>query len=90
VDKIDVSDLGAFTWKGHAANKDVGDLSIKTFGNMNAAEKALGIDIDGVDGVSPFGGPVTVVFGNTDGGAADFALVVMNTHNLDNPDFIFV
>ncbi|HEY0326155.1 MAG TPA: M10 family metallopeptidase C-terminal domain-containing protein, partial [Allosphingosinicella sp.] len=47
VDKIDVSDLGAFTWKGHAANKDVGDLSIKTFGNMNAAEKALGIDIDG-------------------------------------------
>ena len=90
VDKIDVSDLGAFTWKGHAANKDVGDLSIKTFGNMNAAEKALGIDIDGVDGVSPFGGPVTVVFGNTDGGAADFALVVMNTHNLDNTDFIFV
>ena len=89
-DKIDVSDLGAFTWKGHAANKDAGDLSIKTFGNINAAEKALGIDIDGVDGASPFGGQVTVVFGNTDGGAADFALVVMNTHGLDNTDFIFV
>ncbi|WP_166039737.1 M10 family metallopeptidase C-terminal domain-containing protein [Sphingosinicella sp. YJ22] len=90
VDKIDVSDLGAFTWKGHAANKDAGDLSIKTFGNINAAEKALGIDIDGVDGPSPFGGQVTVVFGNTDGGPADFALVVMGTHNLDNTDFIFV
>lgn len=90
VDKIDVSDLGAFTWKGHAANKDAGDLSIKTFGNMNAAEKALGIDIDGVDGPSAFGGPVTVVFGNTDGGTPDFALVLTNTHSLDNTDFIYV
>ena len=90
VDKIDVSDLGAFTWKGHAANKNAGDLSIKTFGNINAAEKALGIDIDGVDGDSPFGGPVTVVFGNTDGGAADFALVLVGSHDLSNTDFIFV
>lgn len=89
VDKIDVSDLGVFNWRGNAANKYAGDLSIKTFGSVNAAEKALGIDIDGVDGKSPFDGHVTVVFGNVDGGAPDFLLVVTGTPALGNADFIF-
>jgi len=89
IDKIDVSDLGAFTWKGNAANKNAGDLSIKTFGNVNAAEKALGIDIDGVDGASPFSGHVTVVFGNIDGGAPDFLLVLTGTPTIGSIDFIF-
>ena len=42
---------------------------------MNAAESSLGIDIDGVEGKSPFGGPVSVVVGNVDGGGADFMIV---------------
>lgn len=98
VDAIDLSgidaDAGAeghqaFDWIGHAKNKDAGDLSIRTFGNMNAAEKALGMEIDGVDGDSPHGGPVTVVLGNVDGGAADFAMVFVNTETLGAQDFLF-
>lgn len=98
VDKIDLSFLDAnsnvdghqaFTWKGHAANKNAGDLSIKTFGNMNAAEKALGMEIDGVDGTSPYAGPVTVVFANTDGGAPEMAMVFVNTETLGAQDFLF-
>jgi serralysin len=99
VDKIDLTGIDAkageaghqaFSWKGHAANKDAGDLSIRTFGNMQAAESALGIDIDGVDGKSPFGGKVTVVFGNTDGGEPDFAVVLVGVDNVSNGDFIFI
>ena len=67
-----------------------GDLFIKTFGNMNAAEKSLGIDIDGVDGQSPFDGKVTVVFGNTDGGDPDFAFVLVGTESINNTDFILI
>jgi hypothetical protein len=73
-DKIDVHGLGDFHWDGYSANKDAGDLTIKTFGNINAAEHALGFDIDGVDGQSSLSGPVTVVFGNVDGGSPDFAI----------------
>ena len=65
-DKIDLSGLDAnadvagiqdFVWGGHSASKYAGDLTIRTFGNINAAEKALGIDIDGVDGPSSYNGP---------------------------------
>lgn len=87
-DHIDVSGYG-FHWNGNAANKDAGDLSIKTYGNINAAENALGIDIDGVDGPSTLTGPVTVVFGNVDGGAPDFALVLINTSGVSATDFLF-
>ena len=70
-DKIDVSAFHFADFDGYSANKDAGDLSIKTYGNINAAEHALGFDIDGVDGPSSLSGPVTVVFGNVDGGSPD-------------------
>ena len=97
VDKIDLSGIDAntkvagdqaFFWGGNSSNKTAGELSIKTFGNINAAEKSLGIDIDGVDGPSPFSGPVSVVFGNVDGGESDFILVFVNTPILGFGDFI--
>jgi hypothetical protein len=79
----------AFTFVGNAIANDAGELSIRHFGNMNAAEQALGMELDGVDGTSPFAGPVSVVFGNVDGGEADFALVLVNTPTLTTTDFIF-
>jgi serralysin len=78
----------AFTLVNSANPKNAGELSIRTFGNMNAAEAAMGRDLDGVDGASPFGGKVTVVFGNVDGGDADFAIVFVNTPQLTTSDFI--
>jgi Ca2+-binding RTX toxin-like protein len=97
-DRIDLSGIDAnsgvtgdqaFSWVGNAAGKGVGELSIQHFGNMNAAENALGMELDGVSGDSPFAGPVTVVFGNVDGGAPDFAMVFTNTPDLNATDFIF-
>jgi len=38
-------------------------------------------------GPSTFSGPVTVVFGNVDGGAPDFAMVLMNNATLTSSDF---
>ncbi|HEX8308848.1 MAG TPA: M10 family metallopeptidase C-terminal domain-containing protein [Allosphingosinicella sp.] len=78
----------AFTLVNSANPKNAGELSIRHFGNMNAAEAALGMELDGVDGASPFGGPVSVVFGNVDGGDADFAIVFVNSPNLTVSDFI--
>jgi serralysin len=78
----------AFTLVNSANPKNAGELSIRHFGNMNAAEAALGMELDGVDGASPFGGPVSVVFGNVDGGEADFAMVFVNTPQLTVSDFI--
>jgi serralysin len=78
----------AFTLVNSANPKNAGELSIRHFGNMNAAEKALGMELDGVDGASPFGGPVSVVFGNVDGGAADFAIVIVDSPVLTNSDFM--
>ena len=54
-----------------------------------AAESALGIDIDGVSGASPYGGEVTVVLGNVDGGAPDLAMVLLNTHTINQSDLFF-
>lgn len=97
-DRIDLSGIDAntaldghqaFDFVGHAAGKNAGDLSVRHFGNMNAAEAALGIEIDGVDGASPHAGPVSVLFGNVDGGAADFAMVFVNTQTLTVNDFMF-
>lgn len=87
-DSIDLSGIDAntgvagdqaFTFVGNAAGKGAGELSMQRFGNMNAAEKALGMDLDGVDGVSAFQGPVTVLLGNVDGGDYDFAIALVNT-----------
>jgi serralysin len=78
----------AFTLVNGANPKNAGELSIRHFGNMNAAEAALGMELDGVDGKSPFGGPVSVVFGNVDGGEADFAIVFVDSPALTVSDFM--
>ena len=84
-DKLDVSGLGAITWEGNSANTDAGDLSFKTYGNVNAAESVLGVDIDGVDGPGD-GGPVTVLYYNVDGGSADVAIVLLGVNGLTQAD----
>jgi serralysin len=78
-----------FTWIGTDANRAAGQLSMKQYDSVNGAEKALGYDIDGVDGTSPYLGPVTVVYGNVDGGEPDFALVLLGTRTVGLGDFIF-
>jgi serralysin len=97
-DKIDLSGIDAnstvaghqaFKFVGNAAGKGAGELSMQHFGNMNAAEKALGIEIDGVDGDSPFSGPITVLLGNIDGGDYDFAMVFVGTPTLTPNDFMY-
>ncbi len=97
-DRIDLSGIDAnaglagdqaFTLVNSANPKNAGELSIRHFGNMNAAEAALGMELDGVDGASPFSGPVSVIFGDVDGGGADFAMVIMNSPSLTSSDFIF-
>jgi serralysin len=96
-DKIDLSGIDAnsgvagdqaFTLVDSANPNNAGEISIRHFGNMNAAENALGMELDGVAGASPFGGPVTVVFGNVDGGQPDFAMVFVNTPHLTASDFM--
>jgi Ca2+-binding RTX toxin-like protein len=97
-DKIDLTGLDAnmamagfqkFNWVGNASGKNAGDLSVQRFGSMDAAEAALGMELDGFDGKSPFGGPVSVVLGNVDGGAYDFALVLVGTPTVTVSDFQF-
>ena len=94
-DRIDLSALDAiagtsandaFNWKGSSANKNAGDLSYKTFDSINGAEKALGIEIDNYSGA--WSGKVTVVMANVDGGAVDYALVLLGTPTLSTADFI--
>lgn len=89
-DVIDLSEIGqTFTFKGTNANKNAGDLTYKTYTSVNGAENALGFDIDGQSGASGISGPVTVVYGNIDGGAADFAIILLNTASVDASDFLF-
>jgi serralysin len=89
-DVIDLRELGrSFTFKGTDANKNAGDLSYKSFDSINGAENALGFDIDGQAGAGGVSGPVTVVYGNMDGGAADFAIILLNTSSVDASDFLF-
>jgi serralysin len=99
VDKIDLTGIDAkagvagdqaFKFVNNASGNNEGDLWTRTFGNMNAAEKSLGIEIDGFDGASPFDGKVTVVFGNTDGGEPDFALVLVGADSINTTDFILI
>jgi Ca2+-binding RTX toxin-like protein len=97
-DKIDLNGIDAnsglagvqdFKWVGNGAGRGAGELSVRHYGNMTAAEQALGIDIDGVSGPSPFAGPVSIVFGNVDGGEHDFAMVLVNTQIITANDFLF-
>ena len=98
-DKIDLAGLDAkqnafnpgdqaFSFKGTNANKSAGDLSYKVYTSVNGAENALGFDIDGQAGVSTYTGPVTVVFGNVNGGAPDFAIALLNTNGVSVGDFL--
>lgn len=89
-DKIDLSGIDAnpnaegdqaFTFVNSARPK-AGEASVRHFGNVNAAENALGLDLDGVAGKSPYGGQVSVLVGNIDGGDVDFALVLFNRSSL--------
>jgi Ca2+-binding RTX toxin-like protein len=88
-DLIDVSGLGAFNFKGTANNSKIGDLTYKVYTSVNGAENALGFDIDGHPGAGGISGPVTVVFGNVDGGKPDFAIVLLNTNGVAADDFLF-
>jgi len=95
-DKIDLRGLDAvaglvgdqdFAFKGTSANKNAGDLSFKVFDSINGAENALGFDIDGIDGPGA-AGPVTMVFGNVDGGAFDFAIALIGVSSVSTTDFL--
>jgi serralysin len=95
-DKIDLRGIDAnafmkgdqaFTFTGSSANKNAGDLSYKVYDSVNGAEKALGIDIDGLSGPGA-NTKVTVVFGNVDGGAPDFAIVLIGTNGVNPGDFM--
>ena len=66
---------------------NAGELWTKTFGNLQAAESSLGIDIPGYDGPNPGLGKVTVVFGDVDGGGADFAMILIGTQSITVDDF---
>ncbi|MES2903493.1 MAG: M10 family metallopeptidase C-terminal domain-containing protein [Pseudomonadota bacterium] len=89
-DLIDLSGLDqAFQFRGTSANRNVGDLTYKTYTSVNGAENALGFDIDGNPGASNISGPVTVVYGNIDGGEPDFAIILLNTSSVTASDFIF-
>jgi serralysin len=95
VDKIDLSGIDANSSLSgdqafklvNSVNPGTGEISIRHFGNVNAAEAALGFDIDGMDGPSTFLGPVKVVLGNVDGGDADFAMIFIGTPDILLTDF---
>ncbi|MEA1014823.1 M10 family metallopeptidase C-terminal domain-containing protein [Sphingosinicella sp. LY1275] len=79
----------AFSFVGKSSTNNAGDLGYKTYGNVNAAEKALGFDIDGLAD-SAHSGPITVIFGNNDADKdADFALVIYGTPQIEATDFLF-
>lgn len=87
-DWIDLSGFGQeFTFRGTSNSKNAGDLTYKTYASISSAEAALGFDIDGQAGAGGIGGPVTIVYGNTNGGNADFAIVLLNTGGVDASDF---
>jgi serralysin len=71
----------AFT-ETNSAKPGTGEISIRTFGNLNAAENALGIDIATPDDYVK--GKVTVILGDYDGVAgADFAVVLLGVKGID-------
>lgn len=86
IDLTGLSDL--FNFRGTNNNKYAGDLTFKSYNSVAAAERALGIDIDGNPGAGGVGGPVTVVFGNIDGRDPDFGLILLNTRNVTSDDFL--
>ncbi len=89
-DLIDLSAFGmAFDFHGTGNNSHAGDLTYKVYGSVTGAENALGIDIDGHPDAGGVSGPVTVMFGNIDGGKPDFAIILLNTSSVATDEFIF-
>ncbi|HVF82768.1 MAG TPA: M10 family metallopeptidase [Sphingomicrobium sp.] len=95
-DKIDLSGIDAiasaagdqaFVFRGSSSSKYAGDLTYKVFDSINGAESALGMEIDGIKGPGA-AGPVTVVFGNVDGGAPDFAIALLGARGVTAGDFL--
>jgi serralysin len=95
-DKIDLRGIDAslslsgdqaFAFKGSSANKNAADLTFKVYDSINGAEKALGIEIDGLSGPGA-ATPVTVVFGNVDGGEPDFGIVLVGATGVTSADFM--
>ena len=79
-----IEGLQSFTFVGKADPK-AGQLGYKTFGSVQAAESVLGIDLDD----NGIGGPVSVLFGNTDGDKdIEFAMVLFNTSSIDANDLL--
>ena len=96
-DKIDLSGIDAvagqagdqaFRLVNNNSGNRAGDLWIKTYGSMAAAEDALEMELDGVAGISTAVGKVSVLFGNVDGGAPDFALVLIGAPTITVSDLI--
>ena len=67
---------------------NAGELYVKSFGNLMAASKSLGIDLSGYEGSLQKSGHVTVVFGDVDGGGADFAFVLVGAKSITLSDFV--
>lgn len=87
IDFSAIDQLNAF--EGSRPNKYQGEITYKTYNSVNTAERVLGIDIDGNPGAGGVGGPVTVVYGNVDGGDPDFAIILLNTSSVSSDDFLF-
>jgi serralysin len=69
--------------------KNVGDLMVHTYGNLNAAMKSLGIDVADMAKAAS-SGQVSVVLGNLDGDRdPEFAFLVLNQRSLTAGDFLF-
>ncbi|GAA4001919.1 hypothetical protein GCM10022211_11310 [Sphingomonas humi] len=91
LDKIDLSSfrLGSLNVTTIGNNTHAGDITIRLFDSVKAAETALGFDIDGTDGASPYNQMVTVLYINVDGGAPDIALSLIGTVGVSTNDMIF-
>ena len=90
-DKIDLRGFGfsGIELTDGANNRDIGDISLQLFDSVDAAEAALGYDIDGIAGPSTYLGQVTIVSINVDGGAVDLQMALIGTNSVNANDFIW-
>ena len=65
-----------------------GELYSIVYGNMLAVSRSLGLDLSAYEGSLKGSGQVTVVFGDVDGGGADFAFILVGSKTIDASDFI--
>lgn len=98
-DRIDLSALDAnrllsgdqaFKFVGPVALRNPGDLRVQTYGNTNAAENVLGLELDGLDRVQGTRSPTTIIWGNLDNDRdPEFAIVLLGNRGVDPSDFLF-